>query len=793
MLKNYFKIALRSLIKQRVFTLINTLGLTIAVAVCLMIYLYVQNETNYDGFHKNSENIYRLLRVGEINDEKYLIGVTSVPFADALVNDFPNEIEQTTKVYPNDGLVTFEDKSFLENKLFLADSNFLQVFSFPLERGDRSTALDLPNSVILTKATAEKYFGEADPIGKIIQVDGQIDLQVTGVLGAFPTRSHLDFDLVTNIAVVRNNRGYNDWWNNRLITYVVLKDGVSQASLEPQFPSFMDKYFGEDFERNQARVDITLQPLANVYFEHNVRYDRILHGNRSSVVIFTIIGLFIIVVACVNFMNLATAKSVLRAREVGVRKTMGSTRASLIGQFLGESMIISLLSVVLGAMVVELALPLFNQRFGLELVFHPWAPEMLLTMSLFVALLGICSGSYPAFLLSNYKPVKVLKGQMKSGPSSKNLRKALVILQFTISVFLIICTFFVGDQLGLLRNKDLGFSAEQVVLVDVNNAPLYQNRETFKIQLLQSPYVKSVSKATGEPGGMHDTMSFDIEGQEEAIRMRTLFCDYDYAPTMDIDFVAGRNFSEEYGTDLSGAAIINERAARALGLTPDEVIGRSLVNVMMDTVPKTIVGVVKDYNFASLHNEILPLVITMTQGARVFAIKVDGQQFKGAISDIESAWKAIAPQYPFDYRMLDESFYDLYQNERIQGQLFSLFSKVSIFIACLGIIGLASFSAAQRIKEIGIRKALGASVANISYLLSGDFLKLIIIANVIAWPLAWWAMNTWLTDFAYRIKLGAEVFVISCIISLVIALAAISYQTVSAALTNPVDSLKEDG
>lgn len=790
MLKNFFKISFRNLWKQKVFSLINIAGLTLGISVCMVIYLYVDDQVSYDNFHSKADRIFRLLRIGNINGEKYLIGVTAAPFADALETDFPHEVEQTVRLFYGDGLVQYEDKIFLEPKFTLADSNFLEVFTFPLALGDPSTALSKPNGVLITKSIAQKYFGDENPINKTFRVGNEYDLTVTGVFEDLPAKTHLDFEFVANLALLRNESFFSHWWSNSMITYMLLKDPGMEHTLEAQFPDFMTKYFGEDFKKTTNRIELTLQPLSEVYFEQDVRYDQVLHGSKSSVITFSAVGVFIFLIACINFMNLATAKSALRAREVGVRKTLGSSRSKLIIQFLGESFLISGASVVIAFMALELFLPFFNQAFGLELSLAHKLPVLIPGLGLIIVITGLLSGIYPAFVLSGYKPVEVLKGKLRGGGKGINFRKVLVVLQFSTSVFLIILTLLVGKQMKFIEEKDLGFDREQVLTFPLNHAEIREKSESLKNKLQEHPAVVAIGSGTGIPGGFHDTMTATIEGIETQPRFRTLFADAGYFESFGLEIVAGRSFIKDHAADHDQTVVLNERAVREIGLTNEEVLGRE-ISISFDSVPKTVIGVVKDYNFSSLKAKIEPLMISNVDNGRMVAVKLEGD-IKDAIAHIESVWNDHSSAYPLEYTFQNENFNRLYRTEQLQGKLFATFSGIVIFISCLGIFGLATFTANQRLKEIGIRKALGATIKSITGLLVKDYLLLILIANVVAWPVAWYFSEKWLDQFAYKAPLGIEIFVLTLLVALVIALASVVFQSVKAALANPVDVLKEE-
>ena len=791
MLSNIIKIIYRHLRKQRIFLFINVLGLSIGVFICAVIYMYVKEELSVDSFF-STPNTYRVLRIGEINNEKYLIGVTSGPYAPALQEDFPQDIIETTRLIPERGLVTYGEKSFFENNLALADSNFFEIFQYPFWKGSPETSLDLPNSIVLTKESATKYFGDEDPMDKVLVVDRELEFVVTGVLNDLPASTHQQFDMVANSSVLVNDPDFTEWWNNGLNTYVVLDESTDLHALQSQLPAFMDKYFGADFQQMGRRIDLKLQPLDDVYFEKDVRYEfGVVHGNIDVIYIFIAIGIFILIIAIINFVNLATAQSVLRSKEVGIRKTLGSSRRLLVFQFLWESFFIVILSTVVGLTLAELFTPYFNSLFGLELSMS-LDSFSLIFLILVVAGTGLLAGFYPALVLSSYRPVSVLKGKRSGGAAGERLRKLLVVFQFAISTILIIATLVVGQQLQYIHDKDVGFDREQVLLVRLNNSEIRRNSRVFKERLLQTPGVVNVTSASGEPGGFHDTMHIESkEDPEDNLRARTLFTDYDYVETFGLDLITGRDFSPEYSTDTISSVVINETLVRDMGWTPEEAIGKEVRITWFDTYGE-IVGVVEDYNFQSLKTVIEPLIILPVRWSRLFAVKIETGDMRNTVAAMEDIWKGLTPGYPFDYEFMDDRYANLYRTESTQSRLFIIFSVLSILIACLGIIGLAIFSANQRTKEIGIRKVLGASVERISLLLAGDFLKLVLISNLLAWPLAWWAMSRWLENFAYKTSLPVAVFLLASVIAVLIALFAISANTIRAATSNPVDSIREE-
>ncbi len=791
MLKNYLKTTLRALLKQKLFSLINVFGLAVGLAVALLILLYLQAELSYDKKYAAGEQIYRVLRKSEVNEKGYLIGITSGPYAAALKNDLPESIRDALRVLPSDGLVTHANHSFMEKKFFFADENFFKFFSFPLAQGDPARALANPNGVVLTAAMARKYFGAEEPLGRTLRVDDRYDFIVTGVFAAKLGRTHLDFDFVASLKSFEREEWIADWWNNNFLTYVQIDNPQEAQRVEARLPAFIDKYLGEDFKRNGRRIDLTLQPLANVYFQNDIRYETgVRHGDEQAVYIFGALALFILMIACINYMNLTTARAGRRAREIGVRKVLGAHRGRLVMQFLGESFLLTTLAVVIAVAASELLLPWFNAAFGLDLAMDFTDPLLAGAVCGLLLLVGLLAGSYPAFLLSGFVPVRVLKGRFSQQAADVFIRKGLVVFQFGISAMLIIATLLIGKQLDFMRQKDLGFQAEQVLLVPINNPEMRRQQETFIARVRQETGVVKAAAMSGHPGGFHDAMSFTIAGKDENFRMRTVYTDFDYVETLGLEIVAGRNFLRDFATDKAHAVLLNEAAVKMLGWTNAEVLGKEMRRTMFDTTRCQVVGVVRDFHFSSLKEAIDPLLISMRPRANVFALKIEPARLQAALAATQKHWEAISPAYPFEFTFLDETFSRLYQQEQSESKLFAIFAVIAIVIACLGIFALASYAAEERTKEIGVRKVLGASVGNVFNLLSKEFVRLVVIANFIAWPFAWLAMNQWLKDFAYRTTMDWQLFALAGGLVLLIALLTVSAQALKAALANPVEALR---
>lgn len=792
MFYNYIKITFRNLWKQKLFSFVNITGFALGLAVSIIISIYVINELSYDKFHTNYDKIYQTLRIGSRGDSNYLIGVTSGPFAPALLNDFPQSIEASVRVMPTDGLITYKNHSFFEKKFFLADDNFFDVFSFQLKTGNSETALTNPNSVILTQEMAVKYFGNTDPIGKTITLDTSYELTVTGILDDLPDRSHLNFDFVAPIKILNDFDWFHDWWNNSLITYVVIDSPQEAENVEAGFPAFMDKYFAKDFAKNGNRIDLTLQPLSEVYFGKDVRYDKALHGDKNVVTIFSIIAAFVLIIACINFMNLSTARSSRRAKEIGVRKVLGAVRTKLVWQFLSESFLVTLISILIAVAAVELILPVFNAIFNLDLTVNFLQPKVVLALCFFLAVVTLISGSYPALLLSSFMPVKVLKSRVTKTSESAFIRKGLVVFQFAVSVFLIAGTLLVGNQLRYMQDKNKGFDEEQVVLVEINNSEIRNKHEVFKERLLNEPGIVNISSMSGEPGGFYDTMSHNIQGHDETYRLRTVFSDHDYVKTFGLKIVAGRDFSQEFGTDENEAVLLNETAVKNLGWTNDEAIGQEVSRTMFGNEVRRVVGVIKDYHFSSLRDKIDPLLVTLNPSPRIFGIKINTSNLQNTLAQIEKQWANIAPAFPIEITFLDDKLEQHYRQEKRESRLFVIFAIIAILIACLGSFALAAYSAEERTKEIGIRKVLGSSALSIFILLSRDFIKMVLIAAIVASPVAWFFMNEWLADFAYRVDISADLFIGAALITILMVMITVSWQSVKASLSNPIKGLRHE-
>jgi putative ABC transport system permease protein len=792
MIRSYLTSAWRNLMKNKIFSLINITGLTIGVTVCLMIFLFIMNEFSVDGFHKNGKLIYRVMR--GYDSTKPRVAYLSAPYAPALLNDFPNQIKKVVRVGISNGLVSFGNKSFNEKHIFQADEGFFTLFSFDLLQGNPETVLKNPTSVVLTENMAIKYFGSVDnAMGKTIDLDKELHLKVTGVAKNSPSNSHLYFDLVVPLSNYSHSNSFNVWLNNNYFTYILLTSPAAKEQIEKQLPVFMNKYLGKEAVQYGFHFDLALTSLKDIYFETASFFDNVKHGDKKVVYIFLSIAVLILLIACINFMNLSTIRAVERSKEVGLRKVMGALKNNLIWQFIGESILITFISCVLSIGLLELLLPYYNHLLGYKLTvsWNSWPIYLFLVCVIVIA--GILAGSYPAFFLSSFSPIQALKGKLKLGKGGSFFRQSLVVVQFSISVFLIIGTVVIIKQMNFVKNKHLGYDEAQTIVVPIDNNDFYKNRIDFKNELQNNPRIASVSMMSGEPGGFFDLHSFKVEDKnDEVFKFRSEFTDFDFVKTLGLKIIAGRNFSSSYPTDTAKAVLINRTAAAKLGWTPEQAVGKWIRNTFRDDANRTIIGVVEDFNFLSLKENMDALIIAPNEDRRVALVKTKPGNIESVVRIVREAYNKAAPMYPFEYSFLDQKFEELYKTDIRQQMILTIFSGIAIFIACMGLFGLASFTTAKRTKEIGVRKILGSSAGNIVLLLSKDLLKPVFIAICIAVPLGYNAMSSWLNNFAYRTSLPWWVFLLAAFITVMIALGTVGFKALKAGLANPTDSLRSE-
>ncbi|MDB5119910.1 MAG: hypothetical protein JWN56_1128 [Sphingobacteriales bacterium] len=750
------------------------------------------NEFSVDNFHAQRQNIYRVMRGAENDGKEQGIAYLSGPYAPALLNDFKGEIKKAVRVNPTDGLVTINGKSFHEKKIYDVDADFFSLFTFPLINGNAAKVLKDPGSVVLTETTAKKYFGSTDnAVGKIIELDKSLQLKVTGVAKDVPSNSHLDFDLVVPLSNYKDRSYMNVWINNGLFTYVLLDPHVTEAHIEGRLTQFMDKYMGADMKKYGYHFNLFLTPLNDVYFE-NGAFDSVKHGDKTVVYIFLSIAVLILLIACINFMNLSTVRAAERSKEVGLRKVLGALRNNLVLQFMGESVLLTAISCVLSVVLLLFAMPWYNQLLGYSLTVSWNALPIWLFLFAVIIIVGFLAGSYPAFFLSAFSPVMALKGKLRLGRGGAAFRQVLVVVQFSISVFLIIGIIIITKQMNYVKNKQLGYNKEQTVMVPIDNNDIYNNMNIFKISLQNESNVQSVSMMSGEPGGFFDGQMFDVEGHHEKWHARTEFADFEYVKTLGLKIIAGRDFSPLYAMDTTSAVLINRTAAVKLGWKPELAVGKWIRNAVRDTTKRRIIGVVEDFNFLSLKENMDALVISPSEDRRVALIKLKPGNIQAGIAAIKNVYSKVAPAYPLEYRFLDQQFNELYKTNLRQQTILSVFAGLAIFVACLGLFGLASFTATKRVKEIGVRKVLGSSVQNIVMLLSKDLLKPVFVATCIAIPFAYYAMNKWLENFAYQTTMHWWIFALAALLTFFIAFLTVSVQAIKAALANPIKSLRTE-
>ena len=809
MFSNFLKTAWRNLLKNKVFSFINILGLAIGLSCFLLISMYVLDELSYDKYNEKSSRIFRVHSDIRFGGTDLILPVSPDIMGATLKKDYP-EIEEFTRLYTSGGskLIKKGTQFINENAVAHGDSTIFRVFTLPVLSGDPNTALNEPNTVVITESTAKKYFGTTDAVGKTIETNDNNSTiyKVTAVIKDIPTNSHFNFDFIFSMDNVEYD--WNNYLSHNLFTYLLFKPGASYKAMEAKFPQYIDKYVlpqagkmmeiksMEDFEKGGNKLEYSLISLEKIHLYSNRPFDMSPGGNIQYVYIFSAVALFILLIACINFMNLATARSANRAREVGIRKVLGTGKRQLIAQFLSESTFMTLLAMSIAVLIATLVLPLFNQMssksLSIQTLFSGKYLPYLIALPLLV---GLVAGSYPAFFLSAFQPIQVLKGKLNLGSKSGGIRSILVVIQFSISIVLMISTIVVFRQLNYIQTKNLGFNKDQVLIINDAYA-LDNNADAFKNDMLQIPGVRSGTFSGFLPvssSSRNDRTFFmsAVPDSKNGLNMQIWRIDYDYFKTLGLEVAKGRSFSRDFGSD-STALIINETTAKLIGY-PDP-IGKKIYSIddQQQVISYDIIGVVKNFHFETLRNNIGPLCFKLGRSTGLLSFKVEAERIPQIVKQAESKWKAMAPNMPFNHRFLDDSFDDMYRVEQRVSNIALTFAILAIIVACLGLFGLASFIAEQRTKEIGIRKVLGLNMEGIVKLLSKDFVKLVLIAFIIASPVAWYFMHKWLQDFAFRVDIAWWIFGLAGVLALSIALLTVSYQAVKAALTNPVKSLRAE-
>jgi putative ABC transport system permease protein len=799
------KTAIRNLWRQKNTSLINIIGLSIGMAGCLIISLFVFNETNYDSFHKHAGNIYKVYQHTLVNGEESFDAVTPVPMAATLLADYP-EVKNVVRMYQSDNLLTITDQGYfnIKNALYV-DSSFFRVFSFGLIKGDMD-ALSDPGSVVLTESTAAKIFGTADPINKMIRFENDTNyFRVSGVSLDPPENSHFTFDMLISMDAFWDNNS-TFWLRNNVNTYVLLQDGFPFQNLEQKFPEMIKKYIGpqlqqvfgfsmDDFMKKGNYLRYKLQPIRDIHLDTTIHHNLKPSGNRKYVYIFSLVGIFILVIAAINFINLSTARSTKRAPEVGLRKVFGSSRKKLILQFLSESILISIISLAIAFSLVNVVLPSINRMTDLTLSLSAFNPFVLIAIILGSAIIiGIIAGIYPAFFLSSFNIASVLKGRLRTGNRWSTLRRLLVIIQFFIAIVILSCTLVIYQQLTFMQSKDLGFDKERVMVIKQANS-LKNQLGTFMEEIRKYPGIVSITNSSAVPGYPNGDDGFIIEGRgkSETYVLQTSWVDFSFISSYKMKIIDGRDFTQDFTTD-SSAVIINEAAVKKIVLKNP--VGTRLMRPGENGKYNyfTIIGVVKDFHFQSLHKEIQPFLLLIKPAKAnwggYLSIRLGEGGMTRYVQVIKNTWKQYTKDRPLEYSFLDEDLNNLYKEERRTGSLSVTFTFLAIFIACLGLLGLISFTTAQRTKEIGIRKIMGSSVWGIIKLLLSETILLIIISSLLAWPVAWLFLKNWLADFAFRVELKPVIFLETSSIILILSVWAIGLQTWRAAVKNPVVALR---
>lgn len=805
MLKNYFKIAIRSLFRQKGYTLINIIGLSIGIATALLIFLFVNDELHYDNFFKESKNIYRVYLKANLGSTAINGAYTPSPMAAALRIDYP-EVKVAVRADQQDNMVvSVDDKYYILDHALWADSDFFKIFNFPLLNGDPAKVLTEPRTVVLTESTARKIFGNENPVNKMIKIENDTSYyRVTAVMDDPPHNTHFAFDMILSFHS-RGDASSTIWLNNSMSTYILLPDNYPYKEMEKKLNELVVKYIGpqvkefmgatlEEFIAKGNSYGFFLQPLTDIHLNTEITHSMKPSNNKKYLYIFSVIGIFIVIIACINFTNLSTARSIKRAREVGLRKVLGSDRARLIGQFLAESVLVSLFSLIIAIILLEFALPYINHALKLELGFQSYGlVQLVLALIVLAVFIGMLAGFYPAFMLSSFQPITIFRDKLKSGSKGSVLRSLLVIVQFFIAIFILSGTVVVYSQLRFMQNKDLGFNKDKLLVIE-RAGILNEKLNTFMDEIRKFPDVINVTHSTSIPGFPNNNNGYRIEGRDAAntYLMTTTWTDPNFAPTYHLKMAQGRFFSADMPSD-SSAAVINEMAVKKFELKNP--IGTRIMQPSPDGkfTFLTVIGVVKDFHFLSLHTAIEPYVFLMKPKGMTFgdiSVKLGSGNYNTTLNKVEDLWKQFTNGQPMQYAFLDDRLMTLYQEERRTGGLALGFTILAVLIACLGLLGLISYSTVQRTKEIGVRKIMGASSQKIVVLLARESVRLIIISSVLAWPVAYYFLKGWLADFAYKIGLNPLVFIVTTLLIFALAVLTIGYQALYAATRNPADALR---
>lgn len=799
MLKNFFLIAWRNLIKDRAHTVLNISGLAIGICVCLVIGVWLHRELSFDNFHPNKDQIFRLTNTFKSESESFSQAPSGTAFGAHLTHELP-AVKATCRVIRDEFKVKVGDAEFFEPRVAIVDSNFFSFFGFQLLEGKAEDVLSNPGKVVLTESMANKYFGKEDPVGKLMTFDDQNTLMVSAVMKDVPVNSHLQFDFVLPFSLLRkiaHERWQwdidNAWSGGWPFVYVQLPNPEKYKQVEAEINKVVQRFAAKEWQENKMSYVYHLQPMGDIHLKSNLRYDARNNGSMARVRVFSIVGVIILLLACINYINLTTAGAIRRAKETAVRKVVGAVKPQLIRQFFLETFIICAASVLAGVILARLLLPGFSNWLGQPYAF-PISATNLLIMLGFIVIVSLLAGLYPATILSSFKPVTTLKGSFAQSTRGNMLRKTLVVFQFTMTIALVASILIISQQMAYIKNRSLGYKGEAVVAVDFNGEPsIVRQYSAIRNELLKNPAILNVSKhSSNVVGGLGNswTTTEDLKGHEISTSLYNLAVDTSYLDTYNMQLVAGRFFSKDIPTDTIKSVLVNEAAVRTFGWhKPENAIGKRFGK---GDNTRYVIGVIKDFNFESLHKPVDALLIGYAINGNNLSVKIDEHRADEAIAHLEKTWNAMVPDVPLEYAFVDESVANQYGNEQKMKGIFYAFAGLSLLIACLGLFGLSTFVVKRKVKEIGIRKVLGAGIPRIISLLSKDFLKLVFIAFLIASPLSWYFMSKWLEDFAYRIDINWWVFVVAGMAAMLIALITVGFQSLKAALVNPVKSLRTE-
>lgn len=796
MIRNYFKIAFRIFRKEKSYSLINISGLALGFTSCLLIALFIKDELSYDNFHLDGDRIYRVSSAYMRQGVWEPYSSNSWPTAERIKTNF-GEIEQLVRIRDRRDIVAFEDKKFDEKRLATVDENFFEIFSFPLISGNRNEALTGTNKVVISKSIAEKYFGNSDAMGKILTMnDGEFQLQISGIMEDMPSNSHFHFDFLISGQTARNiapaQMFTNVGWDSQYV-YIKMKEATDPSKMESIFPEFIDNHLAPLTSEN---FKLFLQPLLDIHLNSNNGLEIEANGNINHIYIFSIIAIFILIIACVNYMNLTTARSLRRAGEVGMRKVMGASKSNLIGQFLSESFIMTFIAIIIAFGLTLLLLPLFNQFAGKEIARNVlFDPTILMNIALLLIFVALFSGTYPSFILSSFKPLNTLKGNQTTDRFGLVLRKGLVVLQFVIAIGLIASTSIVFKQLDFLKNKELGINKELLVAVPLQTMDRSQ-LNAFNNELLTHPSIHKTGNSNMKmPGWIFNSTYYKAQGipvdEEVNKTMKLITINHDFLGTVEAEIIAGRDFSKDFPSDISSSIILNEAALVQLGW--EDPLDKWIDIGEYNNNKYNVIGVVKDFHFESLHRKIPPTIFILSNDWLNWNyIKIDSQNMTATLDHIETVYSKFVTNRDFSYSFVNEDVAQQYKAEEKFTEIFTVFTLLAIVLACLGTFGLISFSAERKSKEIGIRKVLGATVSNVTILLIKEFVILLLVASLISWPLTYYFMNGWIEDFVYRTNIGYEAFLIATFLALFITISTTGYRAIKAALVNPVKSMKTE-